>query len=305
MNIDRKCLSRDFLLSIRDSVIQTQYFNAGVLTQCDLILPPRCIRPINYSALTPTNRKLFEALPISSCRMRWFFALRENCHLPVASRLTLAAGTCNLDRRPQWGDKCTTLAPSQPLRISAPAVVPASVIGVVRNNVRSTFALPVSDSHGTANDDSAANNNCMPSPYRDVRQGPLRTTKSDASAPINTASAASIVSMPSISLGSQPSANPWPRSQPAILALPPNSDLSELRCKLLNIRSLKSKSLLIRDDLLRHDIDVFLLTETWLTSCSGSTISECTPDEYTPLRRDRGTKQGWYSCNYPRLPWLY
>jgi len=27
MNIDRKCLSRAFLLSVRDSVIQTQYFN--------------------------------------------------------------------------------------------------------------------------------------------------------------------------------------------------------------------------------------------------------------------------------------
>jgi len=75
-------------------------------------------------------------------------------------------------------------------------------------------------------------------------------------------------------------------------AQPPRSEHSELRCKLLNVRSLKSKSLIIRDDLLRHDIDVFLLTETWLTSCSGSTISECTPDGYSLLHRDRSTKVG-------------
>jgi len=49
-------------------------------------------------------------------------------------------------------------------------------------------------------------------------------------------------------------------------ALPPRSDLSEINCKLLNVSSLKSKYLLIRDDQLRNDIDVFMLTETWLKS---------------------------------------
>jgi len=74
--------------------------------------------------------------------------------------------------------------------------------------------------------------------------------------------------------------------------LPPCSDLSEISCKLLNVRLLKSKSLLIRDDLLRNDIDVFMLIETWLKPCSGATISECTLNGYSLLHRDRNDKAG-------------
>jgi len=68
--------------------------------------------------------------------------------------------------------------------------------------------------------------------------------------------------------------------------------LSEINCKLHSVRSLKSKSLLICDDLLRNDIDVFMLTETWLKPCSGATLSECTPNGYSLLRRDRSDKAG-------------
>lgn len=85
MNVVHKCLSRDFLLNIRDSVIQTQYFNGDVLRNCDTRLPSACLRPINYSALTASNRKLFETLPFRSHRMRCFFEARENRLFPTAS----------------------------------------------------------------------------------------------------------------------------------------------------------------------------------------------------------------------------
>ena len=58
MNVARNCCSRDFRLNIRDSVIQTQYFNGDTFRECEFRLPSTCLRPITYSALNVRNRYL-------------------------------------------------------------------------------------------------------------------------------------------------------------------------------------------------------------------------------------------------------
>jgi len=105
-------------------------------------------------------------------------------------------------------------------------------------------------------------------------------------------SAASGVSAPSLSLDNKRPKRPSARFLQVMSPSPPRSDLSEISCELLNVRSLNSKSLRICDDLLRNDIDVFMLTETWLKPCSGATISECTPNGYSLLQGDRNDKAG-------------
>jgi len=101
MNIDRKCLSRDFPLSTRDSVKDTQYFNGEILCRIETRLPARCILAINFSALAPKNRKLFETLPVSCYRVRWFIAFRKNRLCPAASRPPSVGDNSN--RHACWG----------------------------------------------------------------------------------------------------------------------------------------------------------------------------------------------------------
>jgi len=67
MNIDQKCLSRELLLSIRDSVILTQYFNEGILGSLEAHLPAGCTRPINYSALTLWRSTIHPLVHASLC----------------------------------------------------------------------------------------------------------------------------------------------------------------------------------------------------------------------------------------------
>jgi len=54
-----------------------------------------------------------------------------------------------------------------------------------------------------------------------------------------------------------------------------------LKFTLINMRSLKPKSLLVRGKITRENADSFMFTETWLTDCAGACIAECFPPGFS------------------------
>ncbi len=65
-----------------------------------------------------------------------------------------------------------------------------------------------------------------------------------------------------------------------------------IKFTLLNIRSLKSKSLLIREKIEKERIDLFLLTETWLSHCDSACVVECCPPDFSLHHVCRSGKSG-------------
>ncbi len=61
------------------------------------------------------------------------------------------------------------------------------------------------------------------------------------------------------------------------------SSTSSLKFTLFNVRSLKLKSLLVRENIEEEGIDCLMLIETWLTQCSDACITECCPSEISLL----------------------
>ncbi len=313
MNISTKCLSREYLLNIRTSVIQTQYFNARILREIQSRLPSCCIRPINYSALTPANRKLFETLPLSTSNFQRFSALRENrrSHLVSLSGLgdnseslvdcwRLRSAYCPNPVRgllPFPSSFKLTSNVSAPRKVRNRSVASnlhtRSLLGVFLATQPTLHAdlgpRPIRADHSTR----SYLNSCCSSPRHDART--ITKPRNDSLSSVRcTRSAARFpaAAVPSCCSDYWPAKGCSTRKSKSKLATPSTDVRSLLRFKLLNVRSLKSKSLLVHDDLTVHGIDVFMLTETWLTPLSGSCISECTPSGFSFLHRDRNDKVG-------------
>ena len=68
--------------------------------------------------------------------------------------------------------------------------------------------------------------------------------------------------------------------------------ISSIKCALVNIQSVGNKTCEIRDYIIDNQLDILVLTETWLNNCDSAKIKEMTPDTHKFLHILRGTGRG-------------
>lgn len=73
-----------------------------------------------------------------------------------------------------------------------------------------------------------------------------------------------------------------------------------LNCGLLNVQSARNKTLEIRDTINEKQLDLYGITETWLTNSETTVIEEMTPSTHTFIhnpRQGRGGGVGLFISN--------
>ena len=65
-----------------------------------------------------------------------------------------------------------------------------------------------------------------------------------------------------------------------------------LNCALVNIQSVGNKTYEIRDYINDNELDILVVTETWLTNYDNAKIKEMTPDTHTFLHVPREDRRG-------------
>lgn len=71
-----------------------------------------------------------------------------------------------------------------------------------------------------------------------------------------------------------------------------NRSLSNIICGLLNVQSVSNKTFDIRNIIKEYNLDVFAITETWLSSYDSAKICEMTPTTHVFLHVPRPEKEG-------------
>ena len=92
------------------------------------------------------------------------------------------------------------------------------------------------------------------------------------------------------------------------MAVPPS--VQEIKCGLLNIQSVRNKAHEIRELIKEENIDIFALTETWLSDYDYSVINEMTPITHSFLNVPRLNRKGggvgvFLSNSFKKLGKLY
>jgi len=54
-----------------------------------------------------------------------------------------------------------------------------------------------------------------------------------------------------------------------------------MKFTIVNVRSIKSKCLLVREKIAQDSIDLFLPTETWLAQCDSACVAKCCPPAFS------------------------
>ena len=80
--------------------------------------------------------------------------------------------------------------------------------------------------------------------------------------------------------------------------------MSSIKCALVNIQSVGNKTCEIRDYIIDNQLDILVLTETWLNNCDSAKIKEMTPDTHKFLHIPRGTGRGGASGFLSQTPSL-